>query len=97
MDTYLKAKVGLYLDDPYGDGCRLDEIRNPNEGRQAAIRIIDGEPEFWDDDLVEKEYGDKVRILIRMERRRKRPWLIHQNVLNGSQFNKLLGRFDEEA
>ena len=31
------AKLGLFLDDPYGDGIRLAKVRNPNAGRSAAI------------------------------------------------------------
>ena len=34
------AKLGLYADDPYGDGIRLEHVRNPSAGRLDAITLI---------------------------------------------------------
>jgi len=31
------VKVGLWLDDPYGDGIRLERIREPSPKRRAAL------------------------------------------------------------
>ena len=31
--------IGLWLDDPYGDGIRLEAIRNPSAERIAAIEF----------------------------------------------------------
>lgn len=34
------AKVGLWLDDPYGDGIRLSCIREPSDARIATIEFV---------------------------------------------------------
>ena len=34
------ARLGLWLDDPHGDGIRLERIRNPNPGRLAALDYV---------------------------------------------------------
>ena len=34
------AQLGLYHDDPYGDGIRLDIVRNPPLHRQMAIELV---------------------------------------------------------
>ena len=43
MTTYTDrdfAKVALWLDDPYGDGIRLEAIRNPSPARAAALDLV---------------------------------------------------------
>lgn len=34
------VKVGLWLDDPYGDGIRLESIREPSAKRLAALEFF---------------------------------------------------------
>lgn len=34
------AILGVWLDDPYGDGIRLEKIRHPSPARQTALTII---------------------------------------------------------
>lgn len=55
------AKAGLFIDDPYGDGIRLESIREPSEARQAALRIVNNEAQFHDVELVREEYIPKLR------------------------------------
>ena len=40
MDKILLAKAFLYVDDPYGDGIRLNHIRNPSPARIAALELV---------------------------------------------------------
>lgn len=40
LDLVMIAAIGLYLDDPYGDGIRLEKIRNPSAARQAALDLV---------------------------------------------------------
>ncbi len=50
------AKLGVWLDDPYGDGFRLESIRKPSIGRLAAMALIRGEPILGGEDLIRDEY-----------------------------------------
>lgn len=54
------AIAGLWTDDPYGDGIRLERIRNPVHSRLAAIRIRDGRPQFWDEKIVRAIYVPQI-------------------------------------
>jgi hypothetical protein len=58
------ARVGLYLDDPYGDGIRLDRVRNPSEGRVAARCEVRGEPMLDGEELIRAEYESIVREVL---------------------------------
>ena len=40
MNELLVAKAFLYVDDPYGDGIRLNHIRNPSSARIAALELV---------------------------------------------------------
>jgi len=55
------AKLGLFLDDPYGDGIRLAKVRNPNAGRSAAIAELKGEPLLDGERFIRAEYESVVR------------------------------------
>jgi hypothetical protein len=55
------AKLGLYLDDPYGDGIRLKEVRVPDESRLAAIALVNGEPFLDGEKKIRDKYESKVR------------------------------------
>jgi hypothetical protein len=50
------ALAGLFADDPYGDGIRLESVREPREARRAAMRILDNNAQFWDEKVVREEY-----------------------------------------
>jgi hypothetical protein len=58
------ARIGVYLDDPYGDGIRLEKIRNPSDGRVAALCEIRGEPMLDGEDLIRAEYESTVREVL---------------------------------
>jgi hypothetical protein len=60
LDTLTVAKLGVWLDDPHGDGIRLFTIRNPSPGRMAALNLIAGTPVLGGDSLIRAEYGDKI-------------------------------------
>jgi len=77
----LIAKIGLWLDDPYGDGIRLESIRQPNDGRHAALAQRGGSPNLGGEREIRKEYESKVRELVKLEKRRKNPELLMQKVL----------------
>ena len=52
------AKVGLWLDDPYGDGIRLGKIRNPDKHRIAAMHYVEtGEADIFSDHQVYVSVG----------------------------------------
>jgi hypothetical protein len=34
------ARIALYLEDPYGDGIRLESIRNPRPERVATLEFV---------------------------------------------------------
>ncbi len=55
------AKLGLYLDDPFGDGGRLTKVAKPNEGRLAALAEVRGEPVLGGEALIRAEYEATVR------------------------------------
>jgi hypothetical protein len=42
IDILTLARLGVWLDDPYGDGIRLQSIRNPSLGREAALSLLHG-------------------------------------------------------
>ena len=42
IDILTLARLGVWLDDPYGDGIRLQAIRNPSRGREAALCLLHG-------------------------------------------------------
>ena len=50
------AKLGLYLDDPFGDGIRLKAVREPDEGRLAAIALIKCEPILGGEEMISAKY-----------------------------------------
>ena len=56
LDIKQIARAGEWADDPHGEGIRLDEIRNPRPAREAALRILNNNAQFWDEELVREEY-----------------------------------------
>jgi len=54
------AQLGVWLDDPYGDGIRLHRVREPSEGRLAAKALIRGEPILGGEALIRAEYEKPV-------------------------------------
>jgi len=61
MDLLTLAKLGVWLDDPYGDGIRLAKIRIPSPGRMAALELIKGTPVLGCEELILNEYAERVR------------------------------------
>lgn len=59
------ARIGLYLDDPYCDGIRLDKVREPSDGRLAALAEVAGEPMLDGEELIRAEYEAAVRYVLR--------------------------------
>lgn len=55
------AELGLWTDDPFGDGIRLEAIRNPRPARLAAARVASGIPQFFDEDMVREEYIPQIQ------------------------------------
>lgn len=72
-DVSLVARVGVYLDDPYGDGIRLEAIREPRPARVAAIQTIQTGPDMFDTKLIMDEYLEKVYQFLRKDMKRKHP------------------------
>jgi hypothetical protein len=61
MDKVALAKVFLFIDDPYGDGIRLDHVRNPSAARLAALDLVrDGQESIGDVDLMLAEHGEEI-------------------------------------
>jgi len=55
------AWIGLYLDDPYGDGIRLQRVREPSDGRLAAIDLVyNAQHSIGADILIREEYEERV-------------------------------------
>lgn len=61
MNLVTLARLGVWLDDPYGDGIRLQAIREPSVGRHAALRLIQGAPVLDGERLIREEYEARVR------------------------------------
>ena len=56
------AELGLWYDDPYGDGIRLDYVRNPGPARQAALALVyKGQYDLFGEQLIRAHYEAKVR------------------------------------
>ena len=62
MDLVTLAKLGVWLDDPYGDGIRLARVRDPSQGRVAALELIRGTPVLGGEELILNEYAERVRM-----------------------------------
>lgn len=56
LDIKQIARAGLWADDPYGDGIRLETVREPRPARLAAQRVLENDAQFWDEELVREEY-----------------------------------------
>jgi hypothetical protein len=55
------ARIGLFLDDPYGDGIRMPAVRNPSVGRQAALELLNGTPTLFAEQEIRDEYEVHVK------------------------------------
>jgi hypothetical protein len=60
IDIMTLARLGVWLDDPYGDGIRLQAIRNPSLGREAALSLLDGQPTLDFERVIRDEYEQRV-------------------------------------
>jgi hypothetical protein len=61
IDILTLARLGVWLDDPYGDGCyRLQAIRNPSLGREAALSLLHGQPTLDFERVIRDEYEQRV-------------------------------------
>lgn len=61
LDLLTLARLGVWLDDPYGDGIRLLSVREPNPARQAALSLIKGEPVLDHERLIREAYETRVQ------------------------------------
>lgn len=61
LDLLAIAKLGVWMDDPYGDGIRLTRVRIPSSGRMAALELIRGTPMLGGEELILAEYAERVR------------------------------------
>lgn len=86
----LLAKIGLYLDDPYGDGIRLDDIREPDEGRLAALQQVAGQPILDGETLIRDKYEEKVRWAVKSKAGRND--LVRQRVVTADELDQLQQR-----
>jgi hypothetical protein len=58
------ATLGLWNDDPYGDGIRLESIREPSPARVAALKLVhEGQSDLFGEKLIRDEYEVPVRRL----------------------------------
>jgi hypothetical protein len=60
IDIMTLARLGVWLDDPYGDGVRLQAIRNPSLGREAALSLLHGQPTLDFERVIRDEYEQRV-------------------------------------
>lgn len=64
-------KIGLWLDDPYGDGIRLEAIRKP---RMARIVALNYKEELANDrvvNLIMEDYAPRVKAAMADKHMRK--------------------------
>ena len=55
------ARIGIIMDDPWGDGIRLEQIRNPSPARMAALAEVRGEPFLDGETLIREAYESVAR------------------------------------
>ena len=72
-DVMTVAKVGVYLDDPYGDGIRLDSIREPRPARIAALATLKDGINLFDNQLIMDEYLEATYEFLKRDMKRKNP------------------------
>lgn len=71
MNELTLAKAYLFVDDPYGDGIRLDHVREPSVGRVVATNIVYyGQTSFDAVDIMLAERGDDIRKWVSTKRGR---------------------------
>ena len=93
LNLYQIAKIGRWLDDPYGDGIRLEIVREPSEGRLAAGDFVH-DPEWNNgytlrerEELIRDEYEDLVRNYL-ADRSMN---IVRQGVLSEDELNAIRG------
>lgn len=60
------AKTFLYASDPYGDGIRLDHIRNPSQGYLVAEELVhDRQHWFGGLEIMIEERGKEIADMLR--------------------------------
>jgi hypothetical protein len=71
MNELTLAKAYLFVDDPYGDGIRLDHVRELSVGRVVATNIVYyGQTSFDAVDIMLAERGDDIRKWVSTKRGR---------------------------
>ena len=60
IDVLTLARLGVWLDDPYGDGIRCKAIREPSHGRWAALSLLHGQPILDFERVIRDEYEQRV-------------------------------------
>jgi len=75
------AKVGLRLDDWFGDGIRIEKVRNPNAARKAALDLVYKNQLPLDESIILDEYAATAIPLIKKDRARKIPFLLKDGTL----------------
>ena len=78
----LIARIGIYLQNPCGDGIRLSIHSVPSEAYIAAMAECKGAPKLGGEHVIRRAYESKVREFIKLEKRRKHPDLLKQKVLS---------------
>lgn len=72
MNELTLAKAYLFVDDPYGDGIRLDHVREPSVGRVVATNIVYyGQTSFEAVDIMLVERGRDIKDWLRTKTSRK--------------------------
>ena len=75
-------KIALWLDDPYGDGTRLEAIRNPTPARVAAIEFLKtGQRSL---NHTERVYVEKAKDWIRESPTGRRGTIARQGILENA-------------
>lgn len=66
MNNVILAKAYLFVDDPYGDGIRLEHVRNPSPARIAAKDLVyTGQATFDAEAMMIAERGDEIKQALR--------------------------------
>ena len=77
------AKIALYLQDPYGDGIRLDVVRHPSLEYQAARRMATTKVvDMFDREVVINAFLDDVLEHVFGICRQTNPELVRNGVIS---------------
>lgn len=88
MNEIALAKAFLFVDDPYGDGIRLNHVRNPSPARRAALELVaSGQTSFNAEALMLAERGGE--IFLAMSRKAGREDMIRNGGLTEAEIEDL--------